>query len=77
MSDHKLISWLKEYSGSQTEDEIKQRFVHMSDQQRVADLQNISTWLDDSSSNLRQKSQIMRLGRDLDRIHRTLRAVGK
>jgi hypothetical protein len=75
--DHKLVAWLKEYAGTQTDEGIRQRFIRMDDQQRVQDLQNIRTWYDDPSSNLRAKSQVMRLHRELGDLHRSLRAAGK
>jgi inorganic triphosphatase YgiF len=75
--DHKAIAHLREYAGRQTDEEIKQRWVHMDDTARVRDLQNIATWFDDPSSNLRAKSQILRLHRELGQLHQTLRAIGK
>jgi hypothetical protein len=75
--DHKAIAHLREYAGTQTDEEIKQRFVHMDDTARVRDLQNIATWFDDPGSNLRAKSQVMRLHRELNQLHQAMRKVGR
>jgi len=75
--DHELISWLKDYAGDQQTDEaMQQRFLRLSDGERVRDLQNLSSWLADDS-NLRRKSQLMKLGQDLGRLHNAMRRADR
>ena len=76
--NQKLIAWLEDYTGDgEAENAMRRRFALMTDQQRVADLQNISTWLNDESSSLRKRSRIMKLGQDLNRLHVAMRRSGR
>jgi hypothetical protein len=76
--DPKLIAWYKDYCGDeQVEAALKQRFVKSSDQERTADLQSISSWLKDESSSIRQRSQLMALGRSLNELHQAMRKAGR
>jgi hypothetical protein len=74
---HKLVQWLGDYATDDDKERaIRNRFVHMNDEQRTRELQSMSSWLNDGSS-LRQKSQIARLGQDLNRLHVAMRKIGR
>jgi hypothetical protein len=73
--NHKLVQWLGDYATDEDKERaIRNRFVKLSDEGRVKELQSVSSWLHDSSP-LRQKAQIMRLGQELNRLHTALRAI--
>jgi hypothetical protein len=75
--DHKLVQWLGEYAQDDDKERaIRNRFVHMNDEQRTRELQNVSSWLNDSSP-LRQKAQIAKLGQELNRLHVAMRKIGR
>jgi hypothetical protein len=79
MSDHKLISWVRDYvknDAQPTDDALRRRFIHLSDEARTAELQNLGSWFNDEST-LKQKAQIMKIGRELNQIHMGLRKVGR
>jgi len=76
---HKLLNWASEFvtcNAQPINDTMRRRFVHLSDQARAVELQNLGTWLYDDSS-IRQKAQIMKLGRELHKIHIALRRSGR
>jgi hypothetical protein len=77
--NHKLVQWIEDYNHTGTADyesNMRHKFALMDDRQRTAELQNLSSWLNDGSS-LRQKSQIARLGQELNRLHVAMRKVGR
>jgi hypothetical protein len=74
-NDHKLIAWLKDYSGDIEDGQIQQQFLHMNDAERTAALQALSGQLDEGS--LRQKSQLAKMGRELNHLHLKMRKVGR
>jgi hypothetical protein len=77
--DHQLIAWVKNYVTNDeqpTDDAMRRRFVHLSDQARTQELQSLTSWFRDDST-LRQKAQIMKIGRELNQIHMGLRKLGR
>jgi hypothetical protein len=78
--DHKVLQWFDDYATTQdTSDKdraIRNRFVKLSDGERTAELQNLGSWFRDDSS-LRAKSQLMKLGRELNNLHQAMRKVGR
>jgi hypothetical protein len=75
--DHGLIKWLSDYNADEDKDRaIRNRFIKMDDQKRTAELQNWSSWFRDDS-DLRAKSQLMKLGRELNQLHQAMRKVGR
>ena len=79
MSDHPIMKWVNDFvkDGAPVEEALKRRMVLQNDTERVQDLNNLKTWLDDGGSNLRQKSQILKLERELSSLHSALRKVGR
>jgi hypothetical protein len=76
--NHKIIAWIEDFTGDgEAEAAMRRRFALMNDGQRVADLQNISTWLRDESASIRQRSQLMALGRSLNELHQAMRKAGR
>jgi hypothetical protein len=79
MSDHPLIRWVNDFvrDGAPVDEALKKRMLLQNDAERVQDLQNLHTWMADSSTNLRSKAQILKLERELNHLHQAMRKVGR
>jgi len=77
-NDHPIIQWVKSRTVDDSEpiDALKERFMRMSDESRVQELESLSGWLSDGSS-LRQKSQLLKAARELNQVHLALRRSGR
>jgi len=75
---HKLIQWLNDYTNDGgNEEAMKSRFMRMDNKERTTELQTISSWLEEDGSSLREKAQLVKLGRELNHLHQSLRKVGR
>lgn len=77
--DHKLIAWMRDFAKDEsqlTDQAIINRFAYLDDKTRTAELQNMGGWINDSSS-LRQNSQLLKLGRELNHLHQAMRRAGR
>jgi hypothetical protein len=79
MSDHPIIRWVNDFvkDGAPVDEALKRRMLLQNDTERVQDLKNLHTWLDDSSTNLRSKAQLVKLERELNHLHQAMRRSGR
>jgi hypothetical protein len=75
--NHKVVEYFRDYApDGDAERSIRNRFVKMSDAERVQELQNLSSWLKDDSP-LRAKASLMKIGRELNNLHAAMRKVNR
>ena len=77
-NDHPIIQWVKNRTVDDSEpiDAMKERFMRMSDERRVEELESLSGWLSDDTS-LRKKAQLLKAARELNQVHLALRKAGR
>ena len=77
-NDHPIIQWVKKRTVDDSEpiDAMKERFMRMSDERRVEELESLSGWLSDDTS-LRKKAQLLKAARELNQVHLALRKAGR
>jgi hypothetical protein len=76
--DHPIIEQIKSHSAKpETLDSIATGFAVLDDFQRTDVLNKTKAWLDDESATPRQRAQLMLLTRSMERVHTSLRRIGR